>query len=90
MSALLALFAGVAGALLVYLSSPRQNWRALAVAGTMRLAGAVLCVLSLLAWCRSAGTAAGIAASLTTLMLAWVAAPYLGWWWLSRRRRFGR
>ena len=77
---LLALACGVAGASLAYLASPKQNWGVPARARVLRWPGLVLSLVSLLPWCRVTGLAAGIAAALTTLMLAWVLAPYLGWW----------
>lgn len=90
MSWLLALAAGLAGALLVYLASPRQNWRVVPSAWQWRAAGLALVAVSLLAWCRAAGSVAGVAAALTTLMLAWVLAPYIGWWLARRQQRGAR
>ena len=85
---LLAFLAGGLGAVLVYLGGAQQNWLARRPVVPLRLPGALLCLLSLLAWCHAAGVAAGTGAALTTLMLAWVAAPYAGWW--LRRRGDGR
>lgn len=80
MTPLLAFACGVIGAWLVYLASPKQNWGVAVRGRALRWAGGVLSLVSLPAWCHAVGVAAGIATGLTTLMLVWVLAPYLGWW----------
>jgi drug/metabolite transporter (DMT)-like permease len=85
-SVLAAIGLGVAGALLVYLSSPKQNWQARPFVTAARVAGAVALLGAVLLWCRALGVGAGIAAALTTIMFAWVLAPYAGWWFAARRR----
>ncbi|HET6433673.1 hypothetical protein [Dyella sp.] len=74
----------LAGAWLIYLGSPAQNWLRAPLARLPRRSGALLLALSVMLWCRILGVGAGIAAFITLVMLAWVLAPYLGWW-LGRR-----
>lgn len=84
MTVLLALVLTLGCALLLYLCSTQQRllskpWprqgRALAV-----LPGAG----GLAAWIDAAGTGAGVAAALTTLMLGCVLLPYAAWWRSAR------
>jgi len=81
MMVLWALSSTLAGAWLVYLAGPRRlllqtRQRAL----TRRFTGGLLIAIGTAIWLIAAGTGAGIAASLTALMLAWVALPYIAWW----------
>jgi hypothetical protein len=75
--ALLLMFAG---APLVYLASEQQRLRKLSLPTIARRIGLLLLAAGTACWMYEAGTGAGIAAALTTLMLIWVALPYLAWW----------
>ncbi|WP_267220967.1 hypothetical protein [Dyella silvae] len=68
------------GALLVYLASEQQRLRKRSLSTTGRRLGGLLLVAGIACWMQEAGTGAGIAAALTTLMLVWVTLPYLAWW----------
>jgi hypothetical protein len=68
------------GAVLVYLSHERQRLLRRALPWGMRLAGAAAILTSVWLWWAASGAAAGVAGALTTLMLSWVALPYLAWW----------
>jgi hypothetical protein len=87
MTTLGALLSTLAGAWLLYAVSPRrlllQSRQRVLVT---RWTGATLIAAGTLLWLSVAGTGAGIAATLTELMLVWVALPYIAWW----RRRAAR
>jgi hypothetical protein len=68
------------GAVVVYLSHERQRLLRAALPFGARIAGTVAIFASIWIWWAASGMAAGIAGALTTLMLAWVAMPYLAWW----------
>jgi uncharacterized membrane protein YtjA (UPF0391 family) len=71
---------GFLGAVLVYLSHPQQRLLRQPLATGTRMIGLVAIIASVWSWCTASGAAAGIAGVLTSLMLAWVAMPYLSWW----------
>lgn len=77
---LYALLLGMAGAVLAYLAGARQGLLAKRLPGSVRALAATLLAASLAAWIAAAGPGAGIAATLTCWMLAWVALPYFAWW----------
>jgi hypothetical protein len=70
----------VLGAVLLYLSHEQQRLRRRSLPFGARVAGTVLVFASVWIWWVASGVAAGIAGALTTLMLAWVALPYVAWW----------
>ena len=78
-----ALWLGFLGAATIYLSHRQQRLLRRPLAPGYRVMGAVAIFASAWRWSIACGVAAGIAGTLTTLMLAWVALPYLAWW---RRR----
>ncbi|WP_266182251.1 hypothetical protein [Dyella humicola] len=80
MITLSALLLNLAGAALVYLASGQQTLLKAPLRVTARLAGWVLILAGTVCWLIVAGAGAGISATLTTLMLAWVILPYLAWW----------
>ncbi len=85
----LAAGAGIAGAVLLYLASPQQSWRA-AGPWPVRARGwpGGLCLLiSLLALLQLLGALAATFTWLTLLMLVWSAMPFLGAWRSRHRRR---
>lgn len=75
-----ALLLNLAGAALVYLASGQQKLLKTPLHVMARLAGWLLIITGAACWLKVAGTGAGLAAGLTTLMLAWVILPYLAWW----------
>lgn len=80
MITLCALLLNLAGAALVYLASSQQRLLAVPLPSPGRVAGWLLIMAGMVLWLLAAGIGAGIAAALTTLMLAWVILPYLAWW----------
>jgi hypothetical protein len=89
LSTALYLFAAPLAALAFYLATAHQRlrprWRARARA--LRMAGALLCTLALVAAIAALGVWAGTFAALSALMLAAVALPFLDGW---RQLRGGR
>jgi hypothetical protein len=83
------LLSGLAAALAFYLSTAHQRmWPALRVrARGLRLAGWLLCAVSLATAMLALGPWAGGFAALTMLMLGMVALPYADAWWQARRAR---
>jgi O-antigen/teichoic acid export membrane protein len=77
---LCALLLNLAGAVLVYLASGQQRLRTAPLHVFARVLGWLLIVAGVVCWLFDAGVGAGIAAALTTLMLAWVLLPYVAWW----------
>lgn len=77
---LLAVAAAALSALALYRASPHCRWRPARRRGGLRLAGAVLALVSLGAWTASIGFAPGLCAMLACWMLALVLLPYLAWW----------
>lgn len=77
---LLALLLTLSGAVLVYLASTKQRLRTASLPARARTAGWVFLAAGTACWWRDAGMGPGITAALTTVMLAWVALPYLAWW----------
>ena len=75
-----AIVAALASALALYLASPNCGWHAIARRGGLRIAGAALALVSLVAWVAQLGVGAGLCAMLATWMLALVVLPYLAWW----------
>lgn len=90
MITLCALLLSLAGAALVYLASSQQRLRAAPLPLPAKLAGWLLIAAGTICWLREAGIGAGITAALTSVMLAWVALPYLAWWRTSAAREAGR
>jgi hypothetical protein len=84
--ALCALLLTAAGAALIYLASAHQGWRAKPLPATARLAGWLAAVTGCAAWLRATGTGPGVAAALSTLMLAWIVLPYAAWWRAARKQ----
>ncbi|MHA6203667.1 hypothetical protein ACXU4B_04480 [Dyella soli] len=80
MITLSALLLTLAGAALVYLANGQQRLLSTTLRAPARLAGWLLILAGLACWLSAAGTGPGIAAALSTLMLAWVLLPYLAWW----------
>ena len=83
---------GVAGAVLLYLASPQQSWRA-AGPWPARARGwpGGLCVLvSLLALLQLLGALAAAFTWLTLLMLVWSVMPFAGAWRARHRKRANR
>lgn len=80
MMTLAALCLTLLAALLAYLSSPRQNWRETPLPRPTRLVAGALWLAGTALWWLASGPGTGISAALTAAMLAWVLAPYLGWW----------
>lgn len=80
MTVLYALLLTLAGAALVYLANARQRLRAAPLPRPARATGWLLMLAGMVAWSCASGVGAGIAGTLTTMMLAWVTLPYLGWW----------
>jgi hypothetical protein len=70
----------VLGAVLLYLSHEQQRLLRMSLPFGARVAGTALVFASVWIWWVASGVAAGIAGALTTLMLAWVALPYVAWW----------
>ncbi|GLQ48798.1 hypothetical protein ACFFJT_17510 [Dyella flava] len=70
----------VLGAVLLYLSHEQQRLLRRPLPFGARMAGTVIVFASVWIWWAASGVAAGIAGTLTSLMLAWVALPYLAWW----------
>lgn len=82
-----ATLAGVAGAWLLYLASPQQQWRAQGPWPARRRPwpGALCLALSLvLAW-RTLAPVEAVSAWLVLVMLVWSLAPFLGAWRARRR-----
>jgi len=82
-----ALLLTLAGATLIYLASAQQRLRAVPLHVAARWAGWTLVLAGTAGWWSTEGMGAGIAAALTTLMLAWVALPYAAWWRTSDEAR---
>jgi hypothetical protein len=80
MAIVCAFLLGFWGAVLVYLSHERQRLLRAALPFGARMAGTAIIFASIGAWYAASGMAAGVAGALTTLMLSWVALPYLAWW----------
>lgn len=80
-----ALVLSLAAALACYLASAQQNWLRAPLPRFVRWVALALGGVSLALWWHVAGAGAGITAALTTIMLAWTLAPYLGWWWRHGR-----
>lgn len=86
--AVLASAAGVVGAWLFYLASPKQQWRRAGpwpVRGKW-IPGSILSLVSLALFLSLMGSGAAFFTWLTILMLVWSVAPFLGVW---RGRRGG-
>lgn len=77
---LLAIAAAVLSALALYRASPHCRWRPVRRRGGLRVAGALLALVSLWAWTVCIGFAPGVCAMLASWMLALVLWPYLAWW----------
>jgi uncharacterized membrane protein len=75
-----ALLLGFLGAATIYLSHQQQRLLRRALPHGYRVIGFAAIIASAWGWCTVFGAAAGIAGALTTLMLSWVALPYLAWW----------
>ncbi|GLQ96608.1 hypothetical protein GCM10007863_10260 [Dyella mobilis] len=71
---------GFLGAVLIYLASGHQRLLAKPLTKGSGTAGWVAICASTSLWWQASGSAAGLAGSMTTLMLAWVTLPYLAWW----------
>lgn len=80
MITLCALLLTLSGATLVYLASEQQRLLASTLPGGAKAAGCLLVVAGTASWWHAAGMGPGIAAALTTVMLTWVALPYVSWW----------
>jgi hypothetical protein len=80
MAMICAFLLGFLGAVLVYLSHERQRLLHRTLPSGARLAGTAAIFASVWFWSVASGPAAGVAGALTTLMLSWVALPYLAWW----------
>ena len=76
-----------AGALLLYLASPRQRLRAVPLPAWTRLAALACAASGAGAWVDVLGIGAGLFAALTTLMLGWVGLPYAAWYAGREERR---
>lgn len=79
MITLCALLLSMAGATLTYLASTQQKLLSAPLHPHTRLVAIAMAAGGLAAWLEAIGTGAGIAATLTTWMLTWVALPYLAW-----------
>jgi len=77
---LLALLTTLSGAVLVYLASAQQRLRERPLPAASRWIGWLLVAIGTACWWYDAGMGPGITATLTLLMLTWVALPYLSWW----------
>jgi hypothetical protein len=77
---LCALLLSMAGATLTYLASTQQKLLSAPLRPHTRLVAVAIAAGGVVAWLEAAGTGAGIATTLTTWMLTWVALPYLAWW----------
>jgi hypothetical protein len=75
-----ALLLSFLGAAAIYVSHPQQRLLRKALPVGCRLIGASAILAGFWCWCVASGAAAGVAGALTSLMLAWVALPYLAWW----------
>ncbi|HDS1010383.1 TPA: hypothetical protein ACOEN9_000021 [Stenotrophomonas maltophilia] len=85
--AVLASAAGVVGAWLFYLASPKQQWRHAGpwpVRGKW-IPGSTLSLVSLAMFLSLMGSGAAFFTWLTILMLVWSAAPFLGVWRARQR-----
>lgn len=80
MITLWALLLNMAGATLFYLASARQKLLSAPLRVGFRMAGLAAIGGGAAAWLAAAGLGAGIATTLTSCMLTWVALPYLAWW----------
>jgi hypothetical protein len=78
-----ALLLNLAGAVLIYLASARQMLRARTLPTPAKVFGWLCVMAGTACWLHNDGLGAGIAAAMTTLMLAWVLLPYLAWWRVS-------
>ncbi|GGA00108.1 hypothetical protein [Dyella caseinilytica] len=78
-----ALLLSFLGAATIYLTHRQQRLLRRPLALGYNVIGVMAILASLWCWCIASGAAAGIAGTATTLMLAWVALPYMAWW---RRR----
>ncbi|ENO89965.1 hypothetical protein [Thauera linaloolentis] len=77
---------GVAGAWLLYLASPRQQW--LAHRSSPRVSagvGTALLLLSLALLLSMMGATEAVASWMVLVMLVWTLAPFLGAWRAGRR-----
>jgi hypothetical protein len=81
-----ALLLCLAGGTSIYLASSQQQWRAKPLPRVARWIGWLLAALGMAAWIVVDGIGVGITAALSTLMLAWVALPYLSWWRRALRK----
>jgi hypothetical protein len=77
---LCALLLSMAGAILIYLASPQQKLLSAPLRAGFRMAALATIAGGAAAWIAATGIGAGIATTLTTWMLTWVALPYLSWW----------
>jgi hypothetical protein len=77
---LLALWLTLSGATLIYLASAQQRLRPRPLPALTRLVAWPLAAGGLACWWYDAGMGPGMTAALTTLMLTWIALPYLAWW----------
>ncbi len=68
------------GAVLVYLTHGQQQWLHVTAPFAVRIAGFISIAAGTAMWCVVSGVGAGIATALSSLMLTWVALPYLAWW----------
>lgn len=80
MITLCALLLTLSGATLVYLASEQQRLLASTLHRGAKVAGCLLVIAGTACWWHAAGMGPGITAALTTVMLAWVALPYVSWW----------
>ena len=80
MITLCALLLSMAGATFTYLASTQQKLLSAPLRPHTRLVAIAMAAGGVAAWLETTGTGAGIAATLTTWMLTWVALPYLAWW----------
>jgi hypothetical protein len=80
---------GAAGALLLYVASPQQQWRARGPwPAKLRIWPGALCLLlSLALLMRNMGSGAAFFSWLTLVMLVWSLAPFLGAWRAQMRKR---
>jgi len=84
---LLSAVSGAAGAWLLYLASPQQQWlvsrpspRALALPAGVSLLLSLALMLSMM------GAMAAVASWMVLVMLVWTAAPFIGAWRARQRR----
>nr|WP_295382000.1 hypothetical protein [Pseudoxanthomonas sp.] len=84
--------AGIAGAVLLYLASPQQSWRATGPwpARARGWPGGLCLVISLAALLQLLGALAATFTWFTLLMLVWSVMPFLGAWRARNRKRAAR